>query len=281
MSRVADGAAVAAAEPASRRDNVLVMLLILLFALIGFKIDGITGLLIGALIGFGLSRMARASRQSGLLTAQSQFLDSTFAVMGALCKADGVVTRDEIRVTEQLFARLQLSPEQKNAAKAAFTRGKAPDFDLEGEVDRFVQSARGGAGMFQLFLQVQLSAVAADGQVHPAEHAMLVRIARRLGLSEMDLAGLEALLRAAAGGAPAAAGPPPQQRLIDAYAALGVTAEASEAEIKRAYRKLMSENHPDKLAAKGLPDSMRQLAEERARELNVAYDLIRKARQFS
>jgi DnaJ like chaperone protein len=211
---------------------------------------------------------------------QSQFLDTTFAVMGALCKADGVVTRDEIRVTEQLFARLQLSPEQKDAAKAAFTRGKAPDFDLEGEVDRFVQSARDGVGMFQLFLQVQLTAVAADGQVHPAEHAMLVRIARRLGLSELDLARLEALLRAAAGGAATAGGPPPKQRLDDAYAAIGVTPDASESEIKRAYRKLMSENHPDKLAAKGLPDSMRQLAEERARELNVAYDLIRKARQF-
>jgi DnaJ like chaperone protein len=135
--------------------------------------------------------------------------------------------------------------------------------------------------MFQLFLQVQLTAVAADGQVHPAEHAMLVRIARRLGLNELDLARLEALLRAASGGATAAGGPPPKQRLDDAYAAIGVTAEASESEIKRAYRKLMSENHPDKLAAKGLPDSMRQLAEERARELNVAYDLIRKARQFS
>jgi DnaJ like chaperone protein len=257
------------------------MLLILLFALIGFGIDGIRGLLIGALVGFGLSRMARASARTGLLSVQSQFLDSTFAVMGALCKADGVVTRDEIRVTEQLFARLHLSPEQKDAAKAAFTRGKAPEFDLEGEVDRFVQSARDGVGMFQLFLQVQLTAVAADGQVHPAEHAMLVRIARRLGLSELDLARLEALLRAASGGATAAGGPPPKQRLDDAYAAIGVTAEASESEIKRAYRKLMSENHPDKLAAKGLPDSMRQLAEERARELNVAYDLIRKARQFS
>jgi len=257
------------------------MLLILIFAGLGYSIDGIKGLLIGALIGFVLSRMARAGARQGLLPVQSQFLDSTFAVMGALCKADGVVTRDEIRVTEQLFARLQLSPEQKDAAKAAFTRGKAPDFDLEGEVDRFVQSARDGVGMFQLFLQVQLSAVAADGQVHPAEHAMLVRIARRLGLSELDLARLEALLRAAAGGSATAGGPPPKQRLDDAYAAIGVTPEASESEIKRAYRKLMSENHPDKLAAKGLPDSMRQLAEERARELNVAYDLIRKAREFA
>jgi DnaJ like chaperone protein len=256
------------------------MALVLLFALLGFWLDGIRGLLVGALIGFMLSRTADVGRRRGLLTLESQFLDTTFAVMGALCKADGVVTRDEIRVTEELFARLELSPEQKDAARAAFTRGKAPDFDLDAEVDRFVLSARGGIGMFQLFLQVQLTAVAADGQVHPAEHAMLVRIARRLGLSAMDVARLEALLRAAAGAAPAEAAPS-KPRLDDAYAALGVTPDASESEIKRAYRKLMSENHPDKLAAKGLPPSMRQLAEERAREINVAYDLIRKARQFS
>jgi DnaJ like chaperone protein len=256
------------------------MPLILMCAFLGFWLDGIRGLLIGGAIGFALSRVAQTSVRQGLLSVQSQFLDATFAVMGALCKADGVVTRDEIRVTEQFFARLQLTPEQKDAAKAAFTRGKAPEFDLDAEVDRFVQSARGGIGMFQLFLQVQLSAVAADGQVHPAEHAMLVRIARRLGLNEMDVARLEALLRAAASGPPSA-GPPPKQRLDDAYAALGVSPETSESDIKRAYRKLMSENHPDKLAAKGLPEGMRQLAEERAREINVAYDLIRKARGFN
>jgi DnaJ like chaperone protein len=52
-------------------------------------------------------------------------------------------------------------------------------------------------------------------------------------------------------------------------------------DIKRAYRKLMGENHPDKLAAKGLPESMRKIAEERAREINSAYDLIKKARDFT
>jgi DnaJ like chaperone protein len=151
---------------------------------------------------------------------------------------------------------------------------------VDAEVDKFVQSASGGAGLFQLFLQLQLLAVVVDGQVHPAERAMLVRVARRLGLGEGDVARLEALLRAAAVGSTAASGPAPKQQLDDAYAALGVAPEATEIEIKRAYRKLMSENHPDKLSAKGLPEGMRQLAEERAREINIAYDLIRKARQF-
>jgi DnaJ like chaperone protein len=256
------------------------MPLIFICAILGFWLDGFSGLLLGAAIGFALSRVLSTAAGRGLVGVQSQFLETTFAVMGAICKADGVVTRDEIRATEEVFGRLQLSPEQKDAAKAAFNRGKSPGFDLDAEVDRFVAAAHGGSVLFQLFLQLQLVAVAADGQVHPAERAMLVRVARRLGLIEADVARLEALLRAAAGGAAAASGPPPKQQLDDAYAALGVPPEASEGEIKRAYRKLMSENHPDKLAAKGLPEGMRQFAEERAREINVAYDLIRKARQF-
>jgi DnaJ like chaperone protein len=259
------------------------MPLIYICALLGFVIDGVRGLLMGAAIGFVLKYVLQAVTRGGLLVIQSQFLEAMFAVMGAMCKADGVVTRDEIRVTEEIFVRLRLSPEQKQAAKAAFNRGKAPDFDLDAEVDAFARAARGGGALFQLFLQVQLSAVAADGQIHPAERAMLVRVARRLGLSEADVARLEALLRAAAegGGSASPSAPPPQQRLDSAYSALGVTPEASESDIKRAYRKLIRDNHPDKLAAKGLPQGMRELAEQRMREINVAYELIKRARKFA
>ena len=123
-------------------------------------------------------------------------------------------------------------------------------------------------------------AVAADGKVHPAEHEMLVRVARHLGLTERDVAQLEALLRAAATGKYSAE-TDSRARLNDAYTALGLSADADVAQIKRAYRRLMSKNHPDKLAAKGLPDSMREVAEERTREINVAYELIKDARQFS
>jgi DnaJ like chaperone protein len=129
-----------------------------------------------------------------------------------------------------------------------------------------------------LFLQLQCMAVVADGRVDPAEHAMLVHIAWRLGLGEADVAQIEALLRAAASGSSASGQEAPKDRLAAAYAALGVAATATPAEIKRAYRKLISQNHPDKLAARGLPDSMRRVAEERSREINSAYDLIKSAR---
>jgi len=255
--------------------------IVIFCALAGLWLNGLAGLFIGAAIGFLLSNFSTARVNQDVALVRAQFLETTFAVMGAICKADGVVTVDEIRVTEQLFARLHLSPEQTEAAKAAFNRGKSADFDLDAEVDGFVRLARLDGALLQLFLQMQVSAVAADGQVHPAEHAMLVRVARRLGLAEHDVARLEALLRAAAGGAASASSPPPRQRIDDAYVALGLTPDASEAQIKRTYRKLMLDNHPDKLAAKGLPENMRAMAEERAREINVAYDLIKRARGFT
>ena len=188
------------------------------------------------------------------------------------------VSRAESNAVEQIIVMLKLHGEAREQAKAAFNRGKKNDFDLDAAVDQFARISRGRAPLVQLFLQLQCMAVAADGRVDPAKHAMLVRIAQRLGLTEADVSQLEALLRAAMGGPSATGGKPQKDRLADAYAALGITADAKPAEIKRAYRKLISKNHPDKLAARGLPESIRPVAEERSRELNSAYDLIKSAR---
>ena len=251
---------------------------IVIGAIFGALFGGLKGAVIGGLIGYGAGLALKRTVVGGLRVVQSQLLDSAFGVMGALCKADSVVTRDEIQAVERIFRMLNLHGEQREQAKAAFNRGKQPDFDLDAAVDGFARVSRGRGPLLQLFLQLQVMAVAADGRIHPAEHAMLVRVARRLGLSEADVSQLEALLRAAAGGPSAPGAPPPKDRLADAYAALGIKPDATGAEIKRAYRKLISQNHPDKLAARGLPESMRAVAEERSREINSAYDLIKAAR---
>src|SRR5690606_32571568 len=106
---------------------------------------------------------------------------SMFAVMGALCKADGVVSANEVQAAENIFAQLRLNLAQREAAIAAFNRGKQPGFDMDAELWAFRQLSRGHPALLQMFLQIQISAVAADGQVHPAEHQMLLRISRGLG----------------------------------------------------------------------------------------------------
>ena len=253
-------------------------MLTIIGALLGASFGGFTGLIIGGLIGYAASFAFRQFVVGSLQVAQSQLLDSTFSIMGALCKADNVVSRDEINAVEQIFNMLKLQDEPREQAKAAFNRGKQSDFDLDAAVDDFARISRGRGPLLQLFLQLQCMAVVADGRIDPAEHAMLVRIAQRLGLTEADVSQLEALLRAAMGGPSATGSQPQKDRLHDAYVALGITADATPAQIKRAYRKLISKNHPDKLAARGLPESMRPVAEERSRELNSADDLIKSAR---
>ena len=257
------------------------MFLIVIGAIIGLFAGGPIGALVGGFVGYAAGRVLQRFVIGGLRVAQTALIDSVFAVMGALCKVDSVVTRDEIKTVEQIFGMLRLNDEQRRQARDAFGKGKQPDFDLDAAVDRFAAISRGRAPLVQLFLQLQCMAVAADGHVHPAEHNMLVRIASRLGLTEADVAQLESLLRAATGGAARGpSGKPPRDRLADAYRALGVAPDAGPADIKRAYRKLMSQNHPDKLAARGLPESMRAVAEERSREINAAYDLIKDSRGF-
>ncbi len=254
------------------------MFFVVFGALLGAAFGGLAGALIGGALGYAASGAVQQWFVGNLRIAQSQLIDTTFAVMGAVCKADRVVTPDEIRTVEHIFRMLNLHGEQREQAKAAFSRGKQPDFDLDGAVGEFARLSHGRAPLLQLFLQLQCMAVAADGRIDPAEHAMLVRIARRMGLHEADVSQLEALLRAATSGPSTAGSTPPKVRLADAYAALGVTPESSAAEIKRAYRKLISKNHPDKLASRGLPESMRAVAEERSREINSAYDLVKAAR---
>lgn len=249
------------------------LFLILIGALLGFAIGGPMGLMVGAALGYWLGRRLRSRLMKRLMGIQSQFLESTFAVMGCLCKADGRVSEDELEASRQLWDRLRLNEAQRAQARADFNRGKRSDFDLDAELARIRQIATHQPALRQVFLQVQLAAVAADGKLHPAEHEMLMRVVRGLGCSQDEIARIEAMLR---GGPPGGGEQGPS--LEDAYRVLGVEPDASDAEIKKAYRRLMSENHPDKLAAKGLPESMREVAKERTSEIGSAYDRIRKAR---
>jgi DnaJ like chaperone protein len=140
------------------------MFLVVIGALLGALFGGVAGLFIGAALGYAAGAVLRQSVMGGLQVVQSQLIDSTFSIMGALCKADSVVTRDEINAVEQIFTMLRLQDDQRRQAKAAFSLGKQPDFDLDAAIDQFARISRRRAPLVQLFLQLQVMAVAADGK---------------------------------------------------------------------------------------------------------------------
>jgi DnaJ like chaperone protein len=246
------------------------------------------GLLLGVFIGHQFDKgAAEQLRARGFGSANPElvrriFFETTFSVMGHLAKADGRVSEDEIRQARAVMYRMQLSAELTREAMRLFNLGKDVSFPLELTLQQFRAQAGGHHDLFRTFLLIQLQAALANGRIDIAERDMLWKMCQVLGISRVELAQLEAMVRAQTifGGA-GQAGPrqaPAASSLEQAYKVLGVESTATDAEIKKAYRRLMSQHHPDKLLARGLPESMRAEAEERTQEIRAAYDALRQSR---
>jgi len=251
----------------------------ILGALFGYLFTGHwLGVLVGVFIGHWFDNgRARARLMAGRYRrVHETFFRSTFRVMGHVSKADGQVSRAEIRAAEAVMDRMQLRGEQRDRAIAAFSEGKDADFDLDAELDTFLRDCRGQAQLVRLFLEIQLQAALADGRIDEPERAILLDIARRLGVSEDDYERLEALLTG--GYRRANAQQTQADELQEAYRELGVDPNADDSEVKRAYRKLMSEHHPDKLMSRGMPEEMINVAKERTQAIQSAYETIKQAR---
>ena len=265
---------------------------------LGFALGGPLGALVGVALGHNLDRSARADRgwaDPDLLDAgdaadfldapdaldphertQTAFFTATFAVMGHLAKADGQVTRDEIRLASRVMDEMQLSGPHRQLAQRLFQEGRARDFPVGDILDQLRRECRYSSHLVTMFVEILLHAAFADGELHARERALLESICARLRLPAGELERLEAMVRAehhARSGKPSDA-----LSAADAYAILGVEESCSDAELKRAYRRMMNRHHPDKLVAKGLPEEMMRVATEKTREIKAAYDRLKEVR---
>ena len=218
----------------------------------------------------------------------AQFFETTFTLLGFVAKADGRVSEAEVAQTEALFAQLRLNAAQRRSAIEHFKRGATAGFDPAPTVAKF-NDCLGPRRQAQHTLMAFLVGIAmADGTFSETERGAIYRLADLLRLPRHEVDQLISMVNAQAqfqqgqyrrstGGAHSSAGPGISE-LDTAYAALGIDKGASDADIKRRYRKLMSENHPDKLIAEGVPDELLRVATERAQEITAAYEVIQNAR---
>jgi DnaJ like chaperone protein len=226
------------------------------------------------------------------------FFPTAFRVMGHIAKADGRVTEQEIASARSVMYAMHLQPEQIQAAIGYFNEGKQPSFDLDAALAQLRASIARTPDLALFFVEIQLQASIAGNGLSEVPRARLQRVALLLGLSAGDFARLESLQRfrqgasmGAGGGAGGAGGTggsgagmgmgaaaAHNERIAQAYSLLEASAQMSDEDVVKAYRRQMSRHHPDKLRANGLPQSMLERAKERTQQIQAAYELIRERR---
>lgn len=259
----------------------------------GFMLGGPLGALLGVALGHNFDKGLKSLPDDAAFGSgdrervQTAFFTATFSVMGRVAKADGRVSPEEIRMAEAVMAEMSLDATMRKTAVNLFNQGKSATFDLDAVLDQFRRECHGRSTLIGMFVEIQLQAAYADGQLDPAEDRLLRQVCRSLGVSELDYRRLERMVRAQRGFAGGAGGRGAGSRrasgatrpsLQDAYQLLGVDSKASDAEVKRAYRRLLSQHHPDKLVSKGLPEEMMKVATQKTHEIRQAYERIREAR---
>ncbi|MGB3269273.1 MAG: co-chaperone DjlA [Rhodanobacter sp.] len=261
------------------------------FGIFGLLVGHMPGAVVGAVLGFIFDNLRHSQRRQATPEAGG-FVGPLFTLLGAVAKSDGRVSEAEIAVAERLMTRMGLTAEQRAQAVASFNAGKQPEFD----VTRTIAELRNWVGLRRdhafPVLDVVIETVLSEGNPGPEKMSILRQLAFALRVSDMELMALMAMKgyawNSGAGGPRggrqhygSGGGYVPPQRAPqgpDPYAVLGIDRNADERAIKRAYRKLISEHHPDRLG--DLPEDMRKRAEARASEINAAYDRIKEARGF-
>ncbi len=260
---------------------------------------------LGAILGFYLGHMfdrslkqdfERAGGFQGMFGGsdvserQALFFSSCFAVMGHIAKSNGRVNEIHIKAASAFMDEMGLSASEKREAQDAFRAGKAEDFSLRQTLRDFRERFAGRFDLLQLFLEIQIQMAFCDGHLASQERALLQQVSKQLGISrpqfEFMLKRFQAEFnfrrqrfeeqnrhQGTGRSAPSSNGMG-RQRALEV---LGLGADADAKAIKRAYRKLMAQHHPDKLVSQGLPEHMMQVAKQKSQDIQAAYEYLKKS----
>lgn len=228
------------------------------------------------------------------------FLTVAFEVLGHLSKAKGQVTQTDINIASQLMDRLQLDSEKRKLAQDSFNLGKATNYPLQQRLNELYMQYRYRRNVLMTFCEQLIQAAISDGVLHEKEEQILYIVAQAFHIPRARMAVYIQMMMASYQFQHgnhyqqnnsqyrqqnqyyqnSYQQQSSQSNINHAYQILGIDSSADNTAIKRAYRKLMNEHHPDKLISKGLPPEMLEAAKKRAQEIQAAYDLIKAHKGF-
>ncbi|MBL6931093.1 MAG: TerB family tellurite resistance protein [Rhodospirillales bacterium] len=233
----------------------------------GFALGGPLGALIGAYAGHKMdqARSGEGARVGpGGYDQQSRQVAFTMAVIvlsAKMAKADGVVSREEVSAFKQVF---HIPADEMASVGKLFDEARKDASGFEPYAEQVAQMFAHEPAVLEELIGGLFHIALADGVIHPAEMDFLAKVSIIFGFSERDFDRLRASYDKPETSSP--------------YKVLGVDPDATDADVKKAYRKLLVVNHPDKLIAQGLPQEFIDLANEKMAAINAAYDTIKKQR---
>ncbi len=241
---------------------------------IGFAIGGPIGAVAGAAFGHAFvdkkeqayleSRPGISQALSSVEEAQLVFFTAAFSMLAKICKADGRVSRKEIDVVRVFMQQdLQLDFNSQQTAQNIFRQAVNSNESFDAFALQFYSVFRAQPHIINLMMDVLLRVSAADGNISESEEMLLKSAAGIFHISGSDYERLKSKYVRPAN---------------KYYAVLNCDETSTNEEIKKQYRKLATEYHPDKIEAKGLPEEFVKFATDKFKEIQEAYDEIKKER---
>lgn len=223
-------------------------------------------------------RFERQGAEIGRLP--DEYIRALFQTMGHLTKSDGRVSQAEIRAARAVMHRVGLGPAQVRRAINWFDEGKQPGFPLVQTIRQLRRVSARRAELRLLFVRLLLEVILAKDRLHQQERALLWKVCTELDIGRVDLAQLEAMIRAQKGFQHSPAGDADARRIKQAYRTLGIEESATNDEVKQAYRRQINKSHPDKIASSNPGPNVVAEAEKRTREVRGAYEMLKARRSI-
>ncbi|HEX7532249.1 MAG TPA: TerB family tellurite resistance protein [Methyloceanibacter sp.] len=225
----------------------------------GLAIGGPIGALLGGVAGHYV--IDRDQEQDGPAENQVAFTVGVIALGAKMAKADGVVTMDEVNAFKEVFKVPE--GEMKNVARV-FNLAKQDVAGYEAYAEQLATMFKGNRKLLEDVLEGLFHIAKADEHLHPNEEQFLHQVAKRFGFTDTEFSYIKARHVIASKRNP--------------YDVLGVKPTITNEELKSHYRKLVAENHPDKLMARGVPKEFIAIATEKVATINEAYEMVAKER---